>query len=207
MIYGNKFLGRTNMPNDGVGLVEQTKKYIATMFQGNSDGHDYDHMIRVYNNAMEIYKIEKTGDILVIQLAALLHDVDDHKLFNTTNYENARKFLMSNNVPEETIERVVDVIGSVSFSKNGLQRPATIEGCIVQDADRLDAIGAIGIARAFAFGGSHGNTLLDTVDHFEKKLLLLRNGMNTKGGKVIANKRHSIMVAFLRELSADMDIG
>lgn len=207
MIYGNKFLGRTNIPNDGVGLVELTKKYIATMFVGNSDGHDYDHMIRVYNNAMEIYKMDRTGDILVIQLAALLHDVDDHKLFNTTNYENARKFLMANNVPAETIERIVDVIGSISFSKNGLQRPATIEGCIVQDADRLDAIGAIGIARAFAFGGSHGNSLLDTVDHFEKKLLLLKNGMNTSGGKRIANKRHAIMVAFLRDLASDMGLG
>ena len=135
----------------------------------------------------------------VVSLAALLHDVDDHKLFDHENNENAREFLSNSGVPNEKIEEICSVINSVSFSKNRGKKPETLEGKIVQDADRLDAMGAIGIARTFAFGGEHGRSIEESVMHFHEKLLLLKDEMNTEAGKEMAEQRHAFLVDFLEE--------
>ena len=131
-------------------IIEAAKEYVAGLFRGNAGGHDAAHTLRVYRNALLIEEKEKSGDPETVALAALLHDADDHKLFHTENNENARTFLNSHGFDAEKTERIIAAINSVSFSQNRGKRPSTPEGKIVQDADRLDAIGAIGIARTFA---------------------------------------------------------
>ncbi len=181
-------------------IIKNAEEYIDTLFRGNADGHDAAHSLRVYTNALKIAGAYPVSDRFVVSLAALLHDADDHKLFRTQNNENARSFLQEQNVDAEHIEQICETINSVSFSKNRGRRPGTIEAAIVQDADRLDAIGAIGIARAFAFGGRNGRSLEDTLQHFYEKLLLLKDGMNTEEARRIAEMRHSFMEGFLKEL-------
>ena len=139
------------------------------------------------------------ADAFIVSLSALLHDADDHKLFNTENNLNARLFMEKNDLPPDTIEQICRTINSVSFSKNRGRSPETLEGKIVQDADRLDAIGAIGIVRTFAYGGNAGRPLADSIKHFYDKLLLLKNEMNTEAAKDIAQKRHEYMTGFLEE--------
>ena len=112
---------------------------------------------------------------------------------------NARKFLIRQNLEEETIKQIIAAINSVSFSQNRGKKPESLEGMIVQDADRLDAIGAIGIARTFAFGGEHGRTLDASIQHFHDKLLLLKNEMNTETAKKMAEDRHRFMEQYLIE--------
>ena len=185
-------------------IIENAIKYIGDLFQDNTDGHDINHSLRVYNNAMNIAAAYSSCDKMVVALAALLHDVDDHKLFRTVNNENARKFLSSQDIEQEKIDLICNLINSVSFSKNRGNTPECIEGKIVQDADRLDAIGAIGIARTFAYGGKNGRTLNLSVQHFYDKLLLLKYEMNTKEAKEIANNRHSFMEMFLNELDKEL---
>ena len=185
-------------------IIENAIKYIGDLFQDNTDGHDINHSLRVYNNAMNIAAAYSSCDKMVVALAALLHDVDDHKLFHTVNNENARKFLSSQDIEQEKIDLICNLINSVSFSKNRGNTPECIEGKIVQDADRLDAIGAIGIARTFAYGGKNGRTLNLSVQHFYDKLLLLKYEMNTKEAKEIANNRHSFMEMFLNELDKEL---
>ncbi len=180
-------------------IIEKAITYVKELFSGNSDGHDAQHTLRVYKNVQQILKSYPEADILISSLAALLHDADDHKLFKTENNANARSFLQENGVPEETIEKICEVINGVSFSKNRGKTPETLEGKIVQDADRLDAIGAIGIARTFAYGGKVGRSLDDSVQHFYDKLLLLKDEMNTEAAKEIALTRHEFMESFLKE--------
>ena len=120
-------------------IIEDAKAYIGELFRGNSGGHDCQHSMRVYNLAMQIAGTEEGCDKTVVALAALLHDADDYKLFSTTDNANARSFLGGHGVEDGTIERICKAINSVSFSKNGTRAPATIEGKIDQDADRLDA--------------------------------------------------------------------
>ena len=180
-------------------LFAKAVQYISGLFQQNSGGHDAAHSLRVYRNAMMIADKESACDREIVALAALLHDVDDHKLFATENQANARRFLEENQVPQQTIDRICDVIASVSFSQNKGKVPATLEGKIVQDADRLDAIGAIGIARTFAFGGEHGRPMSESVQHFHDKLLQLKALMNTKTGRQMAEKRHAFLETFLEE--------
>lgn len=184
-------------------LIDTTISYIKALFAGSSDGHDLDHSLRVYKNALAIASNYPEADMDLISLSALLHDVDDHKLFQTENNSNARTFLKNQNVPEETIEEIVKIINSVSFSKNKGKTPETLEAKIVQDADRLDAMGAIGIARTFAYGGKKGRSLDDSVQHFHDKLLLLRDTLNTDEARDLASKRHEFMVKFLEELSEE----
>lgn len=184
-------------------LIDTTISYIKALFAGSSDGHDLDHSLRVYKNALAIASNYPESDMDLISLSALLHDVDDHKLFQTENNSNARTFLKNQNVPEETIEEIVKIINSVSFSKNKGKTPETLEAKIVQDADRLDAMGAIGIARTFAYGGKKGRSLQDSVQHFHDKLLLLRDTLNTDEARDLADKRHEFMVKFLEELSEE----
>ena len=180
-------------------IIKNAEEYIDTLFRGNSDGHDAAHSLRVYTNALKIAGAYPDSDRFVVSLAALLHDADDHKLFRTQNNANARSFLREQNVDAEHIEQICEAINSVSFSKNRGRRPGTIEAAIVQDADRLDAIGAIGIARTFAFGGRNGRSLEDTLQHFYEKLLLLKDEMNTEEARRIAELRHSFMEDYLKE--------
>ena len=183
--------------------IEAAKEYIEALFAGNSGGHGADHTLRVYRNAMAIAEGE-ICDPSIVALAALLHDADDHKLFQTENNANARAFLKEQGVPEETAERICEAVNSVSFSRNRGRRPETIEGKIVQDADRLDAIGAIGIARTFAYGGEHGRSLDGSIAHFHEKLLLLKDGMNTETGKSLAEERHAFLLVFLSEYQKEL---
>ncbi len=179
-------------------------EYICDLFRCNAGGHDAAHSLRVYKNALMIAKRETGCDLEVVALASLLHDADDHKLFQTENNANAREFLARERVPEAKIERICEAINSVSFSRNRGKKPETIEGMIVQDADRLDAIGAIGIARTFAYGGEHGRPLEDSIEHFHNKLLLLRDEMNTKTAKEMAAERHAFLEVFLAEYSKEL---
>ena len=183
--------------------IEAAKEYIEPLFAGNSGGHGADHTLRVYRNAMAIAEGE-ICDPSIVALAALLHDADDHKLFQTENNANARAFLKEQGVPEEMAERICEAVNSVSFSRNRSRRPETIEGKIVQDADRLDAIGAIGIARTFAYGGEHGRSLDESIAHFHEKLLLLKDGMNTETGKSLAEERHAFLLVFLSEYQKEL---
>ena len=180
-------------------IISEASDYVRQLFAGNSDGHGADHTMRVYHNAQKIMETYPEADAFIVSLSALLHDADDHKLFNTENNLNARLFMEKNDLPPDTIEQICMTINSVSFSKNRGRSPETLEGKIVQDADRLDAIGAIGIARTFAYGGNAGRPLADSIKHFYDKLLLLKNEMNTEAAKDIAQKRHEYMTGFLEE--------
>lgn len=184
-------------------IIWEAKSYINRIFKNNSDGHDAEHSIRVYCNACKIAEAYPDADLLVVSLASLLHDVDDHKLFNTENNMNARTFLQGQNIENDMIESICKVINGVSFSKNRGRKPETIEGKIVQDADRLDAMGAIGIARTFAFGGKNGRPLEASLQHFTDKLLLLKDEMNTEEAKKIAGFRHIYMQGFLSEIQEE----
>ena len=121
-------------------VIRDAADYIKELFKDNADGHDYDHSIRVYRNAMKIASQEGDCDTFVVALAALLHDVDDHKLFHTEDNENARKFLADQGIDKDITEKICTAISEVSFSKNRDRHPSTVEGEIVQDADRLDAL-------------------------------------------------------------------
>lgn len=162
-------------------------------------GHDAAHSLRVYRNAMHIAESEPGCDRDIVALTALLHDADDHKLFHTENNANARAFLARQSVGEAEIERICRDINSVSFSQNRGSRLDTPEEKIVQDADRLDALGAIGIARTFAYGGEHGRTLDSSIEHFHEKLLLLKDEMNTETARRMAESRHAFLEQFLKE--------
>ena len=187
-------------------IIEKAQKYISDLFKSNSGGHDARHSLRVYSLAMRIADTQPECDRTVVALAALLHDADDYKLFDTTDNANARAFLRNNGINAETIERICEAINGVSFSKNRTKAPSTIEGQIVQDADRLDALGAIGIARTFAFGGEHGRSFESTIEHFHQKLLLLKDGMNTPEAKVIARERHAYLEDFLRRYESEENL-
>ena len=155
----------------------------------------------------------------IVMIAALLHDTDDRKIFETKDYENARRIMSDCHLTEDTIDHVIDIIREISFKGTESISPKSIEGKIVQDADRLDAMGAIGIARAFSYGGNHNraihipdcqpNTNMDgteyrnnegtTINHFYEKLLLIKDMMNTDCAKTIAQKRDGYMREFLKE--------
>lgn len=194
-------------------VIENAKAFAKEVFSSDSSGHDYHHTLRVHALARTIAEAEGAeGD--VVELAALLHDVDDHKLSPDTaeNKDRAVSFLRSQNMDPETIQRILRIIDQVSFSRNTLP-PDTLEGKCVQDADRLDAMGAIGIARTFAFGGSHGRAMHDpqskdsgtSIVHFYDKLLLLKDRMNTNAGRSMAQHRHGYLEDFLAEFLAEWD--
>ncbi len=190
--------------NDSV--IDRAVCFIRELFKNNCDGHDAEHSIRVYRNALLIAQDEPKCNRHIIALAALLHDADDSKLFNTENNANARLFLKQNGVNQDEAEQICRIINSVSFSKNRGKIPPSIEAKIVQDADRLDAIGAVGIARTFAFGGRSGRALELFIQHFHDKLLLLKNEMNTAAARKIAESRHSFMEEFLAEFDRETGV-
>ena len=178
-------------------LIKDAIEYVSKLLENNAGGHDAAHSLRVYNNALAIAENEPGCNLTVVSLAAILHDADDHKLFDHENNENTREFLKENGVSDELTEEICRAINSVSFSKNRGKKPETIEGMIVQDADRLDAMGAIGIARTFAYGGEHGRSIEESVQHFHDKLLLLKDEMNTETAKKLAESRHSFLLEYL----------
>ena len=180
-------------------ITDAAIEYIRQLFAENADGHGLEHALRVYRTALHLAKSAPAADPLVVALGALLHDADDHKLFHTENNANARRFLTEQGVDAETADRICGAINAVSFSQNRGKRPETIEGQLIQDADRLDAIGAVGIARTFAYGGKHGRTPEDSIAHFHEKLLLLKDLMNTEQAKALAEERHAFLEAFLKE--------
>ena len=194
-------------------MIEQAMQYARNIFAGDASGHDFDHTLRVFHMATRLAQ-EEGADVETVQLAALLHDVDDRKLSPET-YEGklrAVAFLKAQAVPQEKIGLIVDIISRVSFSAH-LEPPETIEGKCVQDADRLDAIGAIGIARTFAFGGSRGRRLHDpecrdpnaSVQHFYDKLLLLKDTMHTATGRRLAEQRDQYMRDFLQQFYGEWE--
>ena len=180
-------------------IIRAAEAYIRALFEGNADGHGYEHTLRVYRTAMQIAGTVPGTDRFIVALGALLHDADDHKLFETEDNANARRFLDGQGIDADTAERICGVINSVSFSRNRGKKPDTAEGMIVQDADRLDAIGAVGIARTFAYGGKHGRSPESSIDHFHEKLLLLKDMLNTPEARNMAAGRHAFMEAFLQE--------
>jgi len=200
--------------------ISELHTYLIEKFSNESTGHDWHHIQRVTKNALLISETEG-GDKTVIELASLLHDIDDHK-FNGGDAEagarTAKKVMLEFGFGEDLIEKVTSIINKVSYKGANVNSiPNSIEGQIVQDADRLDAIGAIGIARAFAYGGSKNRPIYEpevtyelhdsfdqymnakshTINHFHEKLLLLKDKMNTATGKEMATKRHQVMVDFL----------
>lgn len=210
-------------------LIEATKAFVKTTLKNAEGGHDWFHTLRVYNNALRISETE-TVDIDIVALAALLHDIADSKFHNgdeTIGPKLAREFLFKQNTDSTVIEHVVAIIENMSF-KNSLDSEnkfTSIELQVVQDADRLDAIGAIGIARCFNYGGFKNRALYNpdilpnlnmtkdqykkstapTINHFYEKLLLLKDQMNTKTGRRIASDRHAYMEAFLKQFYAEWE--
>ena len=181
-----------------INLKEVIKKVKELLAQDHS-GHDFEHTNRVYKTSLKIAESYKDADKEIISLISLLHDVDDEKIFKTKNNENARKILQSQNLDKTLINSIIAGINEISFSKNKDKKPSTIEAKIVQDGDRLDAIGAIGIARTFAYGGAKGRSLESSIEHFHNKLLLLKDLMNTDVAKLMAIQRHRYLLNFLEE--------
>lgn len=189
---------------------------VKARFASDATGHDYAHTLRVYKSALSL-QAKEGGDLEVITLASLLHDVDDYKLFKGDNY--AQTWLNSHHIPQEVQQKVVKIIAEISFKGSDTKPASTLEGKIVQDADRLDALGAIGIARAFAYGGAKGRVMFDpaippvlgmnekeykaaegtTINHFYEKLFLLQDLMNTEEGKRLAKARTDFMKRYLEE--------
>lgn len=201
-------------------IIKDAICFVKELFAGEFSGHDHYHTMRVYQTAGKLAQTEQ-ADIRVVQLAALLHDVDDRKLSPETcrNKDRAVAFMREQQMPEETIAVIVRIIDEVSFAGSDSRIPSTIEGKCVQDADRLDAIGAIGIARAFAFGGSHQrpmyepgippryhmnaeeyqNHVASSVNHFYEKLFLIKDMLNTEAARELAERRDLFMRNFLNE--------
>ena len=203
-------------------IIEKTIAFVKQKLENAEGGHDWFHIERVYKNALLVARDEKCDEIIV-KLGALLHDIADSKFHNgdeTVGPKVAREFLESENVEESIIEHVINIINNISFKGGNFEKNFTsIELEIVQDADRLDAIGAIGTARAFNYGGfknrqlynpdivpnlsmskeEYKNSKSPTLNHFYEKLLLLKDKMNTNTGKKIAQNRHDFMETFLTQ--------
>ena len=202
-------------------LIRAAIDYARNVFREDSSGHDLDHTLRVYRTANLLAEQEGANRELV-SLIALLHDVDDVKLFPESNpgLEHAVSFLRTHAVSADRIAEICAAIRQISFAGKDSVTPDTLEGKCVQDADRLDALGAVGIARAFAYGGAHHRKMYDpavlpkmemsgeeyrqyggstTINHFHEKLLLLEDLMNTSAAKRIAAERTAYMRGFLEE--------
>ncbi|SFU27001.1 uncharacterized protein SAMN05216480_10133 [Pustulibacterium marinum] len=206
-------------------IIEQTIQFVKETLANAEGGHDWFHIQRVFKNSLLIAKDENPNDYdsLVVGLGALLHDIADSKFHDgdeTVGPAIAREFLNSLAVSESVIDHVVNIIENISFKGGNTERKfSSLELDIVQDADRLDAIGAIGIARTFNYGGFKNRAIYDpeiqpdlhmdketykkstapTINHFYEKLLLLKDRMNTTSGKKIAEQRHEFMEQFLAQ--------
>ncbi len=204
-------------------IIANTRKFVKEKLEGEGTGHDYFHVERVVKLSLLISEKERQGDKFIIEIAALLHDIADWK-FNNADEEIGskitRNFLEKENLDEKILNEIEFIVKNISF-KGGTNKikQRTIEGKIVQDADRLDALGAIGIGRTFAYGGFKGREMHNpkikpkkyknlksyasskntTLNHFYEKLFLLKDGMNTKTAKSIAENREMLMKNFVQE--------
>ena len=209
-------------------IIDKTCKFVEDKLSGDGSGHDWWHIFRVWTLAKKI-AVEEKAQIEIVELGALLHDIADWKFHDGDDSIGpaiAREFLNNQNVEPNVSDSVVEIISTVSYKGAGVATPMkTLEGKIVQDADRLDAIGALGIARTFAYGG-YKNRLIyhpdekpvlhksyedykknegHTINHFYEKLLLLKQRMNTNTGKRIAEGRHKFMQSFLDQFYKEWD--
>lgn len=209
-------------------MINKIAKSVEELCMHDSSGHDWWHIYRV-NNLAKLIGSKEGADLYLVELAALLHDLDDWKLSSNSqeNFPNARRVLVENSVSKDIIEKIVIIISEVSFKGAGVDtKPTSIEAMAVQDADRLDAIGAIGIARTFAYGGFKNQPIhtpnekpifhknfeeyktikTSTINHFYEKLLLLKERLNTDTAKSLATKRHNFMEQFLEQFYAEWNL-
>lgn len=212
---------------DKSNLIQETAMYVRVQFEQDSSGHDWWHIHRVWQLALKIAKHEH-ADLFRVEMAALLHDLDDWKL-KKDNAEEKRSecWMRKLGVAEDDIVEIEQIIDEVSFKGAGVDTtPTSLEAQIVQDADRLDAMGAIGIARTFAYGGNKQRQIYDpeikpemhidfetykktnapTINHFYEKLLLLKERMNTGYGKKLAAERHKFMKLYLEQFFREWNL-
>ena len=185
-------------------VLEKTRLYVQEMMKDNDPGHDFLHVKRVVSLAKEIAMHEANVNMFLCEMIALLHDLHDDKLSSNLSVHTLSAFLKSMNVKDEDINTIMEGISYISFRKypnQNLHFPIEVQ--IVQDADRIDAIGAIGIARTFSFGGVHKRSFYgekdSTIAHFDEKLLLLYERLNTKYAKAIAKERHAFLLQFYNQ--------
>jgi uncharacterized protein len=198
-------------------VIRVVEEYVRKAVKKHDSGHGWSHIERVVRLALHIQQCENKGDRFTIELGALMHDIGDHKFAAHDGPAEIRKLLGGLAVEKRIIDEVVSINENISFSKGYDTMPKSIELEIVQDADRLDAMGAVGIARAFNYGGFKGNEIYDpregyehlpshvaahsksssTVHHFYEKLLILKDLMNTPAGRKLGEERHDFMVRFL----------
>jgi uncharacterized protein len=207
-------------------VIEETIKFVKEKMSGDFSGHDWWHVKRVWDNARMLAKTEPKANTFIIDLAALLHDVADYKLVGEeiSSDQVINDFLQPHQVNAEIIQAVCTIVNELSFKGAKVKTPmSTLEGMIVQDADRLDAIGAVGIARTFAYGGhfdqpmhvpgkkavmhesfeEYKNTKTTSINHFYEKLFLLKDLMNTAAAKELAEQRHQYMQGFVKQFLAE----
>ncbi len=214
------------LPDHHIQLLDQIKEYVSAQFSQVEAGHDMSHIFRVVKNALRINQKEN-GNPFLVEAGALLHDICDEKLFEKEQAEiQSRVFLQSLNLDSSIINSLFEIIHSVSFGNAINQKQSlNLEQKIVRDADRLDAIGAIGIARTFSYGGMKKRAFFDidippvkhtssesyrksnspTINHFYEKLLLLKDLMETKTGKLLAEQRHQFMLQYLEQFYSELD--
>lgn len=204
-------------------MLEKTYQFVKQITEKESSGHGVDHIERVYHNAEKILSYEKEADAFVVLMAALLHDVDDYKI--NPDGQRANNFLHTLNLPENKIQQILTTIDAIGFSKSGANpKFDTLEQMVLSDADKLDAIGAIGICRTIAYNTAKHRPLFKPdffpdenqtleqykqaqdpcINHFFDKLLKLKNTMQTQTAKKMAQERHDFLVAFLREFFTEM---
>jgi len=208
-------------------FIEQTEIFVHNEMGEDATGHDWFHVDRVRRNALHICREEKIGDPFIIEMAALLHDIPDEKLNKNAEEGQAKldSFLRTISLDDEAKYHITTIIHSISYKGGRKTLLETVEAKIVQDADRLDAIGAIGIARAFAYGGKKGQPIYDpdvtvreemsteeyrngkstSVHHFYEKLFKLKDLLHTRTAKKMAEGRHQMMVAFLEQFYQEWD--
>ena len=211
-----------------VPIIDKTCRFVEEKLAGEASGHDWWHIYRVWNLAKKIAG-QEGASLMVVELAALLHDIADWKFHDGDENKGPQmveQFLAANHVERRVIDPVIEIVASISYKGAGVPTPMkTLEGKVVQDADRLDAIGALGIARTFAYGG-YKNRLIyhpeekpvlhqsfddykknqgHTINHFYEKLLLLKDRMNTASGKRLAEARHQFMQAYLDQFYREWD--
>lgn len=207
-------------------IIHAVSLEVMKELKDQESGHDWFHVMRVWKNAKMI-AAEENVDLFVVELGALLHDIADWKFHDgdeTIGPRKAREILEQHEVASDVIDQVCDIVSTISYKGSGVPTPMkTKEGEVVQDADRLDALGAIGIARTFTYGGHKNRPMYDpsispvihqdkeaykknvgpTINHFYEKLLLLKDRMNTQTGKKIAQERHEFMEKYLKQFFAE----
>lgn len=208
-------------------IIKQTAAYVRNELGEDATGHDWYHVDRVRRAALHICNQEQAGDPFIIEMAALLHDIPDEKLNDSAEAGRNKLdlFFQSIELPEDVQNAIVQIIESISYKGGRKTELTSVEAKIVQDADRLDAIGAIGIARAFAYGGKKGQPIYDptvnvreemsleeyrkgkstSIHHFYEKLLKLKDLLNTDTAKEMAEKRHQVMELFLEQFYLEWD--